>query len=219
MTRGLGKTVIRVADLPKVETETTPIILRLSDFLRELRQRGTEGERARTDVPPPDGSDSGLLESDSRNELPKRPRFSESGSLSRHDRRRIRKRAERIVELHQKASGTTHLKEEEAKAVQGLMRLPATTVASEDAADVIAATLHAEMPWMAPATDAVWITLRRSARQGEPLRIGPLLIHRPPGMGKTAWARRVARAIGSPECLIDASMGLASFSLVGVERG
>ncbi len=40
-----------------------------------------------------------------------------------------------------------------------------------------------------------------------------------PGMGRTAWARRVARAIDFPECLIDASMGLASFCLVGVGRG
>ncbi len=46
MTRGLGKTVIRVADLPKVETETSPIILRLSEFLKKLRQRGTEETRA-----------------------------------------------------------------------------------------------------------------------------------------------------------------------------
>ncbi len=57
MTKDLGKTVIRAADLPKFETETGPIIDRLSDFLKRLRQRGTEGEQARTDAPPPDDSE------------------------------------------------------------------------------------------------------------------------------------------------------------------
>ena len=41
----------------------------------------------------------------------------------------------------------------------------------------------------------------------------------PPGVGKTAWARRLAGRLEMPSCMIDASKGLASFSLVGTERG
>ena len=41
-----------------------------------------------------------------------------------------------------------------------------TRIQTEHKADEIAAALHEEMPWMAPATEEVWHGLRRSAREG-----------------------------------------------------
>ena len=76
-----------------------------------------------------------------------------------------------------------------------------------------------EMPWMAPATEAAWHALRRSARLGEPVRVGPLVLVGPPGVGKTAWARRLAGHLAVASTVIDASQGLSSFSLTGTERG
>ncbi len=115
----------------------------------------------------------------------------------------------------------SHLKDKEQK--DRLRRLlgpvPAVTVSSEHRADEIAASLHEEMPWMAPATEAAWRALRRSAREGEPVRFGPMILAGPPGVGKTAWARRLAGRLDLPACMIDASKGLASFSLVGTEKG
>ncbi|SHF29770.1 hypothetical protein SAMN05444279_1261 [Ruegeria intermedia] len=42
--------------------------------------------------------------------------------------------------------------------------LPVTRIVTEHEADEIAAALHAEMPWMARATEEVWHGLRASAR-------------------------------------------------------
>ena len=97
--------------------------------------------------------------------------------------------------------------------------VPAIAIASEAQADELAAALHAEMPWMAPATEACWRAMRRSARDGAPLRIGPLLLDGPPGIGKTTWAHRLAEMLQLPSVELDAAKGLASFSLTGTERG
>ncbi len=72
---------------------------------------------------------------------------------------------------------------------------------------------------MAPATKEAWHALRRCADRGEPVKIGPLLLVGKTGTGKTAWARRLGKILEMPPCLIDASRGLAAFSVAGVERG
>ncbi|WP_299841911.1 hypothetical protein [uncultured Jannaschia sp.] len=49
-------------------------------------------------------------------------------------------------------------------------------IPTEHLADKIAAALHADMPWMAAATETVWHAMRRSVREGDPgLRLPPLL--------------------------------------------
>ncbi len=126
-----------------------------------------------------------------------------------------------MVTRRHKANGLGHLKDKgETERLRPLLGdVPAVTVSSEHRADEIAASLHEEMPWMAPATEAAWQALRRSAREGGPVRIGPLLLVGPPGVGKTAWANRLAGRLGTASSVIDASRGLASFSLAGTERG
>ena len=130
---------------------------------------------------------------------------------------RIKRRADAVVARRRKANGLGHLKDKgETERLRPLLGdVPAVTVPSEHRADEIAASLHEEMPWMAPATEAAWHALRRSAREGGPVRIGPLLLVGPPGVGKTAWANRLAGCVGTASSVIDASRGLSSFSLAG----
>lgn len=65
----------------------------------------------------------------------------------------------------------------------------------------------------------MWHALRRSVRDGLPsLRMRPLLLDGPTGIGKSVWARRLARALGTPATVIEASNENASFGIVGSQR-
>ena len=210
---------VRLIDLPDHDTAVEPIRKRLTAHLRRLRARKLllayfedlrERERSQTVgvvLPPLDSRALGRLKSEFR--------------VCWDDQRRTERRAEALAARREQANGIAHLKDKEQKdrlrRLQG--EVPAATVASEHRADEIAASLHEEMPWMAPATEAAWGALRRSAREGTPVRFGPMILLGPPGVGKTAWARRLAMRLDLPACMIDASKGLASFSLAGTEKG
>ncbi|WP_193743494.1 hypothetical protein [Tateyamaria sp. ANG-S1] len=85
------------------------------------------------------------------------------------DTRRIKRRAMRVLERVHSSTGMYHLTEENRARLTPLRGgLPVSQVTSEHEADEIAAALHAEMPWMAPATEVVWQGLRASARDGLP---------------------------------------------------
>lgn len=75
-----------------------------------------------------------------------------------------KRRAIRCLERMQSLSGMNHLPGP-AKAQLNALRdgVSVTRILTEHNTDEIAAALHAEMPWMAPATDEVWHGLRRSA--------------------------------------------------------
>lgn len=73
---------------------------------------------------------------------------------------------------------------------------------------------------MAPATEIVWHAMRRSVREGWPvLRLPPLLLDGPPGIGKSHFARRLGEVLPSPTCVIEATGENASFGVVGSQRG
>lgn len=137
------------------------------------------------------------------------------------DESRIRRRVARILEGRKAASGLDHLKKDDRERLEVLrdgVRL--ITISSEHRADELAAELHAEMPWMAPATEIVWRVMRRSVREGWPgLRVPPLLLDGPPGIGKSHWARRLGEVIGAPTTVIEATGENASFGVVGSQRG
>ena len=93
-------------------------------------------------------------------------------------------------------------------------------IETEHEADEIAAALHAEMPWMARATEEVWHGLRASAREGLPgLRFSPLVLVGPPGIGKSHWARRLAHHLAVPTTTLEATGEPGSFALVGTQKG
>ncbi|MEP4198822.1 MAG: hypothetical protein ABJL99_24625 [Aliishimia sp.] len=136
------------------------------------------------------------------------------------DMRRIKIRSVRYLERLHSSTGMYHLAEENRVRLTPLKGgLPVAHIATEHEADEIAAALHAEMPWMAPATEAVWHGLRASAREGLPgLRFSPLVLVGSPGIGKSFWARRLAHHLATPTTLIDATGEPATFALVGPLR-
>ncbi len=213
---------VRLIDVAQYDTDRAPIEKRLTAFLLGLRRRRLllayfrdlwerEQEAAPAPAPPYDWDDLRDLRRDAG-----LARF----GLSWDDQNRLKRRAAAVVARRHRAGGLDHLRQEDRERLKGLLgEVPAAVMPSEDRADEIAAALHEEMPWMAPATEAAWHALRRSARLGEPVRVGPLVLVGPPGVGKTAWARRLAGRLAVASTVIDASQGLSSFSLAGSERG
>ncbi|UFS64885.1 hypothetical protein LO749_12150 [Paracoccus denitrificans] len=73
---------------------------------------------------------------------------------------------------------------------------------------------------MAPATEVIWRAMRRSVRDGAPgLRIPPLLLDSPPGIGKSYWSRRLGALLATSTTVIEATGENASFGIVGSQRG
>ncbi|MDC1297536.1 AAA family ATPase [Octadecabacter sp.] len=143
------------------------------------------------------------------------------GIVDDADMRQIKIRSVRYLERLHSSTGMYHLAEESRVRLTPLKGgSPVARIATEHEADEIAADLHAEMPWMAPATEAVWHGLRASAREGLPgLRFSPLVLVGSPGIGKSFWARRLAHHLVTPTTLIDATGEPATFALVGSQRG
>ncbi|ALI56899.1 AAA family ATPase [Celeribacter marinus] len=137
------------------------------------------------------------------------------------DMRRIKIRSVRYLERLHSSTGMYHLAEENRVRLTPIKGgLPVARIATELEADEIAVALHAEMPWMAPATEAVWHGLRASAREGLPgLRFSPLVLVGSPGIGKSFWARRLAHYLSVPTTMIDATGEPATFAIVGSQRG
>ncbi|MDF3606606.1 hypothetical protein PE067_10890 [Paracoccus sp. DMF-8] len=128
---------------------------RLARHLHRLRRR-----RTRPDLPAsPDEVDAPGEISDA--DLMGIIRFSDD------DEARIKRRVKRILECRKAASGLEHLKRddrERLEVLKGGARL--ISIRNEHHADELAAALHGDMPWMAPATEVVWHAMRRSWREG-----------------------------------------------------
>lgn len=142
-------------------------------------------------------------------------------ALSDRDRRKISRRVRRLLELREAASGLRHLRRDDRDRLEArragarLIRIP-----SQHRADELTAALHAEMPWLAPATKIVWQAMHRSVREGWPgLRLPPILLDGPPGIGKGHWARHLGEVLAAPVTVIEATSENASFGLVGSQRG
>ena len=73
-------------------------------------------------------------------------------NISVAENRMIRRRAALVYQRRMAASGLAHLKADEVKRLSVLKdRAILTPPGNEAWADELAATLHSEMPWMAPA--------------------------------------------------------------------
>jgi len=128
-------------------------------------------------------------------------------TIHKPDRIKVNKRVEKLIARRQEASEMRHLLRDERKRLHALadgVRL--AEVQTEHRADEIAAALHDEMPWMASATEQVWRGMRSSVRDGAPgLRLPPILLDGPPGIGKSFWARRLGRLLTVPTTVIEAN--------------
>ncbi|MCY4500458.1 MAG: hypothetical protein OXE57_02725, partial [Alphaproteobacteria bacterium] len=198
---------VRLIDLPDHDADYESIRKHLAAHLRRLRERKPllayfedlrerEQEKVYGVIPP--------LEEDDFLRLKRK------GRIYLRDDKRIERRALALAVRRERANGLGPLKDKEQKDRIRLLLgdVPAVTVPSEHRADEIAAALHEEMPWMAPATKAAWGALSRSAREGTPVRFGPMILAGPPGVGKTAWARRLAACLGPPARLVDGGGGV-----------
>ncbi|NSY38130.1 hypothetical protein [Leisingera sp. ANG59] len=141
--------------------------------------------------------------------------------LSDKDRNRVNRRVKCILDGRKAASGLSHLKYDDLEKLETqrdgvrLIGIP-----NGHRADEIAVELHQEMPWMAPATEIIWRAMRRSLREGWPgLRMPPILLDGPPGIGKSHWARRLGQIISTPSAVIEATAENATISVVGNQRG
>lgn len=204
--------VSKLIHLPQPEVTKAAVTERLTEFLLELRKNKLAKEFIGDDE---NSVDLGLNEFDDvADEL------SEGMDLTWEDRRRIRDRAENLVQRWKVASGLAHLKEKEVQRLKPLIsgaRL--IEPESEHWVDEVVSALHEEMPWMAPATQEVWNALRHCVRIGKPIYLPPLLLNGPPGIGKSVWARRLSELLHIPRCEIDASLGGVGFAVAGTERG
>lgn len=144
-----------------------------------------------------------------------------ANSLSTQDKMKIARRAMAYVELQDAATGMQHLRTDDRNALRRLHSGATVSRAStEHDADVLAAALHEEMPWMGPATEHIWHAMRQSVREGRlGFKFAPLLLLGPPGIGKSHWARRLGKLLEVPTTVVEATGEPASFALVGSQRG
>lgn len=86
--------------------------------------------------------------------------------------------------------------------------------------DELVAQVHARAPWLFKATTSIWHHLRASRKQGlSGLALPPLLLHGPPGTGKSTLARILAEHAKVPHIELDAGAGASAFRIAGVESG
>jgi hypothetical protein len=121
-------------------------------------------------------------------------------------------------DLKMSKSGLGHLKPEEQKAIVKCLPFVDAVVLTQDECDQIAAKLFEDFPWMSDACDYIWKSLRKSATEGRPAHFKPVLLNGLPGIGKTAFSRRLSDLIGIGMIQIDAS-STAFFALQGLEKG
>ncbi|MGN7869202.1 AAA family ATPase [Paracoccus sp. 22332] len=146
---------------------------------------------------------------------------SERIRLSLDDMKRVDRHAVRLHDGVLRRTGLSHLNREDRQNLSSLKNgVALARISSLDHADELAARLHGEMPWMAPATEHAWHAMRRSVREGwAGFRMPPVILDGPPGIGKTYWVRRLGALIGTAKVDVDATGENASFGAVGCQRG
>ncbi len=215
---------IRIVNIPIYETRSDEIHEKLKAFLIALRKK-----KALERVPKIPATalicdaDEDFLLVDEALDTPERlvTNPCEADYLLRPiDRRKLRDRANRLAKTRVAASGIAHLRTDEIERLRPAFSDMRLIMCRDEArADEIAAVLHEESPWLGRATEYVWHALRQSALRGDPVKFRPVILNGPPGIGKSLWARSLAKDLTLPYADVDASKNGAGFGLVGVERG
>ena len=202
---------IKIIQVQVFDTDERAMKKRLREFLRDLRKRNLAKGLIGDDEHSADFEDGDL---DLFNaELP-------DGGLTYKDEAVIAKRVRCLISRRSRAEGTAHLSKEDLQRLSPKEAyMTAMMAPSEHWADEVAAGLHEEMPWMGRATECAWHDLRRAKRRGTAIKIEPLLINGPSGIGKSTWARAMANRLGLPMAQSDAGAGSAGFDVAGGERG
>ncbi|MEI4488781.1 AAA family ATPase [Frigidibacter sp. MR17.14] len=134
---------------------------------------------------------------------------------------RINRRSKCLAAQHVAAGPIAQLKDDDRELIERVRDgVALVRIESEDHADRVAAAVHEEFPWLAPATVALWHAMRRSVRNSDRgFRLPPLVLDGPPGIGKSAWARYVAEQLRVPTIAIDASGDGAGWGIIGLQKG
>ncbi|MEG3662783.1 AAA family ATPase [Celeribacter halophilus] len=142
-------------------------------------------------------------------------------SLSGEDHAKIERHTLRYLRTTANKSGMAHLDSKDRARLEVFRNgAKIQPVETEHRADEIASALHAEMPWMSPATDRLWRDMRTHVRNGDPApRLRPFLLVGPPGIGKSHWARLLGKQMSVPTTVIEATSEPASFAVAGSQRG
>ena len=176
-------TTIKFIHAAFVEGDASDIEDRLKESLRALRKKKLSTDETVAAAPKSDIFQADDFDDD----------LTQTVSLSYNDMKKIRRRAATLFQRGMTLSGFAHLKPEEIKRLSVLKAgANLTPPRVETWADEVAAALHAEMPWMAPATETAG-THSAGLRSGDVgLRLPPLLLNGPAGIGKSVWVRRLA---------------------------
>lgn len=167
-------TRIKFVDLPPFQDADT-IAARLTATLKRLRLRAGSAPLSAPTDPWEDGVDAFDLKPTVR-----------AKPVSYDDTKTIKRRAAVLTDRQAARVGILHLKKYElARLAPVLGGVPLVMAGTEHWADEVAADLHAAMPWMAPATEHVWLAPRRAARRGGPVAFPPLMLNGPP-CGRTS---------------------------------
>ncbi|WP_406721594.1 AAA family ATPase [Thioclava litoralis] len=194
-----------LSELPNPELEEPAIFRRLKAFYIRLQDK----RQNRENISDKEGTGRNDLWHHGRDEIPKGLEI------------RIRRWARKIHQNHLKEVEPTRLSREDREMLESCRDgADIFDLRSAHHIDEIAAALHEEFPWMAEATSHVWRSLQHNRASGRPgARFAPVLLDGPPGIGKSAWARRLAQLLETPDMTLDATGENASFGLIGSQRG
>ncbi|WP_196941848.1 AAA family ATPase [Pseudooceanicola algae] len=190
---------------PDPAFDEAAIIKRLTEFYTDLQDKRQISEG----IPQEKRAAHNELWQYPQNELPKSLEI------------RIRRWAQKIHRRHLKEVEPTRLSREDRAMLEGCRDgVEIFDLRSAHHIDEIAAALHAEFPWVSEATTHVWRSLHHNRASDRPgARFSPVLLDGPPGIGKSAWAKRLAQLLETPDMTLDATGENASFGLVGNQRG
>jgi hypothetical protein len=142
--------------------------------------------------------------------------------LSYSETRQAKNLADDAYKRRLRESGLTSVKAEDRPAITALAQEGGKLGGPGTADDVyqLVATLHAESPWMRDVSS--WIMrqmLRHLASGGHGFALPPVILAGPPGIGKSHFARTLAKLADVPVRMIDVGGGTAGFRIAGTEKG
>jgi hypothetical protein len=144
------------------------------------------------------------------------------GQLSHSERSYAKKLASKAFDRRCREAGLGSVDDKKVPGLLALIRDGGRLSGPSRVDDVhrLVADLHAESPWMRDVSS--WIMnqmLQHVASSGHGFALPPMILAGPPGIGKSHFARTLAKLVGVPMRMIDVGGGSAGFRISGTEKG